>query len=65
MKYRVIGLMKQFLIYLLIFVVICVCVGVVWHFFRNEIIVGLGWMALFVIVFGVGWLVGRYGRRTK
>ncbi|MBR2976308.1 MAG: hypothetical protein IKC57_05685 [Alistipes sp.] len=57
--------MKQFLIYLLIFVVICVCVGVVWHFFRNEIIVGLGWMALFVIVFGVGWLVGRYGHRTK
>lgn len=59
------GKMKQVLIYVLLFVVLCVCVGVVWHFFRNEIIVGLGWMALFVIVFGVGWLVGRYGHRTK
>ncbi len=54
---------KQYLIYLLILIVVCVCVGVVWHFFRNEIIVGLGWLALFFIVFGVGWLFGRYGRR--
>lgn len=59
------GKMKQVLIYVLLFVVLCVCVGVVWHFFRNEIIVGLGWLALFIIVFGVGWLLGRYTNRTK
>ena len=57
--------MKQVLIYVLLFVVLCVCVGVVWHFFRNEIIVGLGWLALFIIVFGVGWLLGRYTNRAK
>ncbi|MBR2367826.1 MAG: hypothetical protein IKA81_04385 [Alistipes sp.] len=59
------GKMKQVLIYVLLFVVLCVCVGVVWHFFRNEIIVGLGWLALFIIVFGVGWLLGRYTNRAK
>jgi hypothetical protein len=37
----------------------------VWHFFRNEIIVGLGWVSLFVVVYGVGWLMGRYGRNKK
>lgn len=59
------GKMKQVLIYVLLFVVLCVCVGVVWHFFRNEIILGLGWLALFIIVFGVGWLLGRYTNRAK
>lgn len=53
---------KQILLYLLIFIIICICVGTVWHFFRNEIIVGLGWVSLFVIVYGVGWLMGRYSR---
>ncbi|MBR5205738.1 MAG: hypothetical protein IKW52_01060 [Alistipes sp.] len=56
---------KQIILYILIFVVVCVCIGVVWHFFRNEIIVGLGWVSLFVIVYGVGWLSGRYGRNKK
>ncbi|MBO5672599.1 MAG: hypothetical protein J6R81_05450 [Alistipes sp.] len=56
---------KQIILYVLIFVVVCVCIGVVWHFFRNEIIVGLGWVSLFVIVYGVGWLSGRYGRIKK
>ena len=56
---------KQIILYILIFVVVCVCIGVVWHFFRNEIIVGLGWVSLFVIVYGVGWVSGRYGRNKK
>lgn len=56
---------KQIILYVLIFIVVCVCIGVVWHFFRNEIIVGLGWVSLFVIVYGVGWLSGRYGRIKK
>jgi hypothetical protein len=56
---------KQIILYILIFIVVCVCIGVVWHFFRNEIIVGLGWVSLFVIVYGVGWLSGRYGRIKK
>lgn len=37
---------------------------VLWYFFMNEIVWALGWLLIFALVFGAGWLLGRYmGRR--
>ncbi len=40
-----------------------VCFYVVWHFFKEEIMTALGWLALMGIIFGAGWLMGRFSRR--
>ena len=40
-----------------------VCLFVVWHFFKQQIITALGWLALLAVVFGAGWLMGRFSRR--
>lgn len=50
---------KQILTYLLIAIIAVLCIGVVWHYFKTQIILGLGWLALFVLVFGAGWITGR------
>ena len=50
---------KQILIYILIIIIALTCFVVVWHYFRNQIILGLGWVALFALVFGAGVIVGR------
>lgn len=56
---------KKILTYLLIVVIAVVCIATVWHYFKTQIILGLGWIALFVLVFGSGWVVGRLsGRNT-
>lgn len=57
---------RQILIYILIIIIAMICFVVVWHYFRNQIILGLGWIALFVLVFGAGVIVGRLSaRRSK
>lgn len=50
---------KQILTYLLIAIIAVLCIGVVWYYFKTQIILGLGWVALFVLVFGAGWITGR------
>lgn len=54
---------KKVLTYLLIAIVAVVCLIVVWHYFQNQIILALGWVALFILVFGTGWVVGRLSAR--
>ena len=54
---------KKVLTYLLIAIVAVVCLIVVWHYFQNQIILALGWVALFILVFGAGWVVGRLSAR--
>lgn len=60
---------KQILIYLLIIAIIVVCMCVVWHYFRDQIIFALGWIALFILVFFIGFIVGRvsinWGKGSK
>lgn len=56
---------KRVLLYLLIAVVAIVCLYVVWHYFQNQIILALGWVALFILVFGAGWVVGRLSARKS
>ena len=50
---------KQILTYLLIAIIAVLCIGVVWYYFKTQIILGLGWVALFILVFGAGWITGR------
>ncbi|MBQ2364757.1 MAG: hypothetical protein II288_04225 [Alistipes sp.] len=39
---------------------------VLWHFFMNEIVWTLGWLLIFALIFGAGWLLGRHmGRRRQ
>lgn len=54
---------KQILIYILIIIIALTCFVVVWHYFRNQIILGLGWVALFALVFGAGVIVGQLSAR--
>lgn len=56
---------KKVLTYLLIAIVAVVCLIVVWHYFQNQIILALGWVALFILVFGAGWVVGRLSARKS
>ena len=54
---------KVFWLYLGGVVLAIVCRFVVWHFFKQQIITALGWLALLAVVFGAGWLMGRFSRR--
>ena len=40
-----------------------VCLWLVWHFFSDQILWALGWLVVFGLVFGAGWVLGRFGRR--
>lgn len=54
----------RFWIYVSIALVVIVGVMLVWRLFMNEIIWNLGWLLVFALLFGAGWLTGRYvGRR--
>lgn len=57
------GSKKVFWLYLGGVVLAIVCLFVVWHFFKQQIITALGWLALLAVVFGAGWLMGRFSRR--
>lgn len=54
---------KVFWLYLGGVVLAIVCLFVVWHFFKQQIITALGWLTLLAVVFGAGWLMGRFSRR--
>lgn len=54
---------KVFWLYLGGVVLAIVCLFVVWHFFKQQIITALGWLALLAVVFAAGWLMGRFSRR--
>lgn len=56
---------KQILLYVLIAIVVMVALVVVWYYFSRQIIFGLGWVALFVLVFGAGFIVGRMSARKS
>lgn len=55
----------RFWIYISIALVVVVGLMLVWRLFMNEIIWNLGWLLVFALLFGAGWLTGRYMRRTK
>lgn len=50
----------RFWIYVSIALVVIVGVMLVWRLFMNEIIWNLGWLLVFALLFGAGWLTGRY-----
>ncbi len=52
---------KKILIYILAAVVLVAAAAFVWINFRDAVLKGLGWCAIFVIVFFSGWLAGRFG----
>lgn len=54
---------KVFWLYLGGVVLAIVCLWLVWHFFREEIISAVCWLVLMATVFGAGWLMGRFSRR--
>ncbi len=55
----------RFWIYVSIALVVIVGVMLVWRLFMDEIIWNLGWLLVFALLFGAGWLTGRYiGRRN-
>ena len=55
----------RFWIYVSIALVVIVGVMLVWRLFMNEIIWNLGWLLVFALLFGAGWLAGRYVGRHK
>ncbi len=52
-------------VYIISIILAVGCLVLVWHFFRDQIVVGLGWTALFALVFGAGWVIGRFSRRKR
>ena len=56
---------KKVLIYLLTAVVVITSVALIWHFFKDQVLMAFGWFAIFAIVFAAGWVLGRFGRRSK
>lgn len=56
---------KKILIYLLVAVVVITSVALVWHFFKDQVLMAFGWFAIFAIVFAAGWVLGRFGCRPK
>lgn len=56
---------KKVLIYLLTAVVVITSVALIWHFFKDQVLMAFGWFAIFAIVFAAGWVLGRFGRRPK
>ena len=55
---------KQILLYVLLIIIAMIALVVVWHYFSNQIILGLGWVALFVLIFGMGFVLGRMSARN-
>ena len=56
---------KKVLIYLLTAVVVITSVALIWHFFKDQVLMAFGWFAIFAIVFAAGWVLGRFGHRPK
>ncbi len=56
---------KKILIYLLVAVVVITSAALVWHFFKDQVLMAFGWFAIFAIVFVAGWVLGRFGYRQK
>ena len=56
---------KKVLIYLLVAVVVITSAALVWHFFKDQVLMAFGWFAIFAIVFFAGWILGRYGYCPK
>ena len=54
---------KLFWLYLGGVVLAVVCLWLVWHFFSDQILWASGWLVVFGLVFGAGWVLGRFGRR--
>lgn len=54
---------KKILIYILVIAVAVTSIGLVWYYFKNQVLLGLGWFAIFALVFLSGWLLGRFGGR--
>lgn len=54
---------RKILIYILVIAVAVTSVGLVWYYFKNQVLLGLGWFAIFALVFLSGWLLGRFGGR--
>ncbi len=55
----------RFWIYVSVALVVIVGVMLVWRLFMDEIIWNFGWLFLFALFFGIGWLTGRYvGKRN-
>lgn len=56
---------KKILIYILVIAVAVTSIGLVWYYFKNQVLLGLGWFAIFALVFLSGWLLGRFGGRKS
>lgn len=64
--YIINSMARKILIYILVIAVAVTSIGLVWYYFKNQVLLGLGWFAIFALVFLSGWLLGRFGsRKTK
>lgn len=64
--YIINNMARKILIYILVIAVAVTSIGLVWYYFKNQVLLGLGWFAIFALVFLSGWLLGRFGgRKTK
>lgn len=52
---------KKILIYILVVAVAITSIALVWYYFKHQVLIGLGWFAIFALVFLSGWLLGRFG----
>ena len=64
--YIINNMARKILIYILVIAVAVTSIGLVRYYFKNQVLLGLGWFAIFALVFLSGWLLGRFGgRKTK
>lgn len=64
--YIINNMARKIMIYILVIAVAVTSIGLVWYYFKNQVLLGLGWFAIFALVFLSGWLLGRFGgRKTK
>ena len=56
---------KEIIIWVLVAIVIVACLITVWHYFSEQILKSLGWVAILVLTYGAGMIMGSVMARKR
>lgn len=56
---------KEIIIWVVVAIVIVACLITVWHYFSEQILKSLGWVAILVLAYGLGMITGSIMTRRR